>query len=195
LAKAIFTPPSPETIKAVHDIVAGITGFSEQRGDQIVVETLPFQSTTIQPVPGPAPVKPILKQTGWREWLHDTTILIAAGVGGALVLILVVGVLLLRRKRPQTAPVTAEGAKPAVPPGPAAPVLPATEAPGTLQEALAARALEQASADKAALAGFKVPIVTSRKSEVLVKELRQSAKKDASVEAAVLQTWISGNQP
>jgi hypothetical protein len=30
------------------------------------------------------------------------------------------------------------------------------------------------------------------KSEILVKELRQTAKKDASVEAAVLQTWISG---
>jgi flagellar M-ring protein FliF len=45
LAKAIFTPPTPETIKAVHDIVAGITGFTQERGDQIVVETVPFQTT------------------------------------------------------------------------------------------------------------------------------------------------------
>jgi flagellar M-ring protein FliF len=196
LAKAVFTPPSPETIKAVHDIVAGITGFSEQRGDQIVVETLPFQSTTVQPTPAvPVTGKPVAKETGWREWLHDTHILIAAGAGGALVLILVVGVLMLKRKRPKTAPVTSEGARPAVPPGPAAPILPPAENATTLQDVLAARALEQASADKAALAGFKVPIVTSRKSDVLVKELRQTAKKDASVEAAVLQTWISGNKP
>ena len=32
-------------MKGVHDIVAGITGFTEQRGDQITVETLPFENT------------------------------------------------------------------------------------------------------------------------------------------------------
>ena len=44
-AKKILVPPSAEVLKGVHDIIAGITGFSEQRGDQITVETLPFENT------------------------------------------------------------------------------------------------------------------------------------------------------
>jgi hypothetical protein len=60
----------------------------------------------------------------------------------------------------------------------------------SIQAALAARTAAQESANTNALAAFKVPVVTTRKSEILVKELRQTAKKDASVEAAVLQTWI-----
>ena len=44
-ARRTLVPPSAEVIKGVHDIIAGITGFIEQRGDQITVETLPFEST------------------------------------------------------------------------------------------------------------------------------------------------------
>jgi flagellar biosynthesis/type III secretory pathway M-ring protein FliF/YscJ len=191
LAKPIFTPPSPETIKTVHDIVAGITGFTQERGDQIVVETVPFQTTTDQPVPGlqvPTSVAPTPKRTGWREWLGNTELLIAAAVGGALVLVLLGGTMFLRRK---PAPKALEGAS--VAPLPVAPPADSITAE-SVQAALAARAALQEQANKNALAAFKVPVVTTRKSEILVKELRQTAKKDASVEAAVLQTWISGNQ-
>jgi flagellar M-ring protein FliF len=190
LAKAVFTPPTPETLKAVHDIVAGITGFTQERGDQIVVETVPFQTTVDQSPPGqPTPVggPPAPRVTGWREWIGNTEVLIAAGVGGALVLVLVGGVLFLRKKRASTVDGTAQEAAPVVPS-----VNSATSAE-SMQAALAARAALQASADTSALAAFKIPVVTTRKSEILVKELRQTAKKDASVEAAVLQTWISGN--
>ena len=194
LAKATFTPPTPETIKAVHDIVAGITGFTQERGDQIVVETVPFQTTAIQPVPGPlAPTGPTApKITGWREWIGNTQFQIAAGVGGALVLILLGGTMLLRRKKAPPATASVDG-KGAVAPGAVAPAVTPATAPESMQAAVAARAALQESANTSALAAFKIPVVTTRKSEILVKELRQTAKKDASVEAAVLQTWISGN--
>jgi len=194
LAKATFTPPTPETIKAVHDIVAGITGFTQERGDQIVVETVPFQTTGIQPVPGPpAPVGPAVpKITGWRDWIGNTQFQIAAGVGGALVFVLLGGFMLLRKKK--ASPVTESVAgTAAVAPSPVAPAVSPGTSPESMQAALAARAALQESANTNALAAFKVPVVTTRKSEILVKELRQTAKKDASVEAAVLQTWISGN--
>src|SRR5580692_10444538 len=60
-AKKIVTPPSTETLKGVHDIVAGITGFIELRGDQITIETLPFESTVEAepPMPLSAPLKPV----------------------------------------------------------------------------------------------------------------------------------------
>jgi hypothetical protein len=63
-----------------------------------------------------------------------------------------------------------------------------------MQAALAERLAEQEAADVAALASFKLPAVTTRKSDLLVKELREAAKIDASGPAHVLQTWIGGNR-
>jgi len=60
---AMDVPPTLETLKSIHDIVAGVTGFNSERGDQLIVETLPFESTvmadpekqTIAPQPKKSP--------------------------------------------------------------------------------------------------------------------------------------------
>jgi flagellar M-ring protein FliF len=195
LAKAIFTPPTPDAIKAVHDIIAGIAGYTEQRGDQIVVETVPFQTTADQPPPAsqkPPVAHTAPKVTGWREWISNTEVLIAAGAGGALVFVVLGGTVLLRRKRAPSAKAVADEPAP-VAPGPVVPAVGSGTTAESVQAALAARSAAQESANTSALAAFKVPVVSTRKSEILVKELRQTAKKDASVEAAVLQTWIGGD--
>src|SRR5205823_10931087 len=59
-AKRILEPPSPEKVKTIRDLVAAATGFAETRGDQLTVETLPFESTLgVEPpadvMPPPAP--------------------------------------------------------------------------------------------------------------------------------------------
>ena len=41
----VLAAPSADKLKVVRDLVAGVTGFNAERGDQIVVETLPFEST------------------------------------------------------------------------------------------------------------------------------------------------------
>ena len=38
--KRVLVPPTPEKLKVIHDLVAGITGFSSERGDQLLVEIL-----------------------------------------------------------------------------------------------------------------------------------------------------------
>ena len=43
--KRVVEPPSTEKLKAIHDLVAGVIGFSAERGDQLIVETLPFEAT------------------------------------------------------------------------------------------------------------------------------------------------------
>src|SRR5262249_50341347 len=40
--KRVLVPPPPEKLKVIRDLVAGITGVSQERGDQLVIETLPF---------------------------------------------------------------------------------------------------------------------------------------------------------
>jgi flagellar M-ring protein FliF len=42
--RRVVVPPSPEKLKTIRDLVAGVTGFSAERGDQLIVETLPFES-------------------------------------------------------------------------------------------------------------------------------------------------------
>jgi flagellar motor switch protein FliG len=44
-AKRIVEAPSADKLKAIHNLVAGVIGLSPERGDQLVVETLPFEST------------------------------------------------------------------------------------------------------------------------------------------------------
>jgi flagellar M-ring protein FliF len=194
-AKAIFLPPSPDTVKAVHDIIAGVTGFTQERGDQIVVESVPFQTTADQspPVVVPTGAQPLPKPAGWRDWVHNPAVLIGAAAGAAFVLALVVGVLFLRRKRRPGAKANLVGAK-AIAAASVAPPVGGPTSAEKMQAALAERSAQQEAANMTALAGFKLPVVTTRKSEILVKELRESAKKDVSGPAQVLQTWISGNE-
>ncbi len=59
LAKRILEAPSEETIEKVKDLVAGAIGFNEERGDQIFIESLPFEST-LRAVPPPDPSKPVV---------------------------------------------------------------------------------------------------------------------------------------
>jgi flagellar M-ring protein FliF len=40
----IAIPPAPETLAKIKDLISAVTGFSTERGDQIIVETLPFDS-------------------------------------------------------------------------------------------------------------------------------------------------------
>src|SRR5947209_1948620 len=50
----VLVPPPPEKLKIIHDLVAGVTGFSADRGDQLVMETLPFETTLLlEPPPAP----------------------------------------------------------------------------------------------------------------------------------------------
>ncbi len=57
-AKRILEPPPEETMKKVKDLIAGAIGFNQERGDQIVVESLPFESTLRKSLPPPDPIAP-----------------------------------------------------------------------------------------------------------------------------------------
>jgi flagellar M-ring protein FliF len=43
--KRVLVPPAPERLKVIHDLVAAAAGLNTQRGDQLIVESLPFEST------------------------------------------------------------------------------------------------------------------------------------------------------
>ena len=61
--KRVLVPPTPEKLKVIRDLVAGITGFSAERGDQLVIETLPFETTLLLEPPA-SPNAGRSRQTG-----------------------------------------------------------------------------------------------------------------------------------
>jgi flagellar M-ring protein FliF len=189
--KLVSAPQPPETIKAVHDLVAGVTGFVQERGDQITVESLPFEATLQQEEPfekeSDGLTKP--KLGGWKESLKNPAVMIASGAGAVLVVLLGIGAFILGKKKKRT--VNVDSTQALGENSPAA--IEAGVAGQKLEAALAQRTAEQEKADMAALAALKLPAVTTKKGELLTKEIRESIKKDSTVSAHVLQTWLHEN--
>jgi flagellar M-ring protein FliF len=189
----VLVPPSADKLKVVRDLVAGVTGFNAERGDQIIVDSLPFESTlTLEP---PLPQPPAL--TSAPAGLFGLPIdrkampMLAAGAVGLLVLGFIAALLLrgskpgLRRKPDMQQALGAgeEGGKPGV------------EAPGSnverqIESKLAERDLMQQKMETQALNALNLTPVITKTAEVLAKHLREKIKVEPDTPAQVLRTWI-----
>src|SRR5258708_13721962 len=98
----MMEPPTPEKLKAVREPVAGITGLSTDRGDQLVVEALPFEATLapeqMPPAPGPAATKPTDNTPAWLRDLF-TSRFVAMGIAAGAVLGFGLLFLVLKKRR------------------------------------------------------------------------------------------------
>jgi flagellar M-ring protein FliF len=183
-AKRIVQPPTPEKLKTIHDLVAGVIGFSAERGDQLVVESLPFESTlnpepvSMAPRPSPtAPVSPL------DQLLKNKYVMIGAGAGVlVLVVLLVVAMKFLRFGGRRGVEMDAQ-----LPAGSGgSPIDLGRQIENTLAEQAALRQKQETDA----LNALKLPPVT-KKAEVLTKHIAEQAKKDTTPMAHVLRSWMS----
>jgi flagellar M-ring protein FliF len=171
--KQVLIPPSPEKLKTIRDLVAGAISFKAERGDQLIVETLPFEATLRSEPPEPpassappaAPVSPI------EKWMRNPKILI--GAAGGLVLLLVLAVFGMRRLGRRRAGHGAEVGT-ALPAGGSVRAVTAGESAEDKMEAhLAGQADRQARLNADALDSIKLPNAGASKSEALTKYLRR----------------------
>ncbi len=191
--KRVLAPPSPEKLKTIRDLVAGITGLNTERGDQLIVETLPFESTlSIDPplkVKPAAPSKPQIP----LSWPPDgKTLLIGAGAAVALIVLGFLAAMLLRGGKRK---VTASAAKALPAPAHAEAGQPSLEsAKGSLEKQfeskLAERDAMQRQLDSQALNALTLNPVITKTAEILAKHLREKIKSEPDVSAQVLRTWI-----
>ncbi len=188
--KKIIEPPSAEKLKVIHDLVAAAAGLDTTRGDQLVVESFPFESTlnaepeTVE-APAPAPRAGI----PMPKWLGGST-LIVAGIGAAAMFALIAGFFVMRRRSKARIAVEQQAALEAAQEKAVIPT--AEELQKQIENKMAEQQAERTRQEVEALLALKVPVVKTKKTEVLVKHIAAETKKDSTQLARVIRTWLHG---
>ena len=189
--KKVLVPPPAEELKTIRDLVAGVISFQTERGDQLIVETLPFDATlrSEPPQPEPVPGSGSLPPAPLPAWLRQPKTLGMAAAGFlVMVSVLVIVVRRLRRGSVdrtvrQTQELPEAGQHPSLPAGPTV--------DGQIAAQLAGQEQMQARLQAEALESIKVPNATTSKTQVLTKYLRESMKKDPVTPLQTLRTWLN----
>lgn len=205
-AKRVLDPPSADTLKIVKDVVSGVIGFQEERGDQVLVETLPFDATLAVPAPAAprrAPARQNEKPSGVLEELVSRLkalprLWAIAGVCTLIVVLVAISLLLrsLFKKRGRTIGAVQTVGAPELAGASRAAQLSAP-AEGEFAEKAMAQLAEnrqaQQQAESDALESLKL-IPTTRKSEVYKKFILDEAQKDPARVAQLLRSWLNAEE-
>jgi flagellar M-ring protein FliF len=175
----IIEPPSPERMKAIQSVVAAAAGFNAARGDQLTVETLPFEATLQAEPPSSAPPA---SQNHAAPLQKFSPVVMAGIAGGAALLLAIVGLLFYSKRK------KARGGKPEM----STQIAAATTGAAATQSADAnlrgpgtpIAGIESADTSKLA------PIMTT-KSQVLTKQVAEEAQKDPAALARVVRSWLN----
>ena len=185
--KKVLVPPTPETLKTIRDLVAGVTGFNEERGDQLIVESLPFESSLNAQPPvtaRPTGSKPAVKEPPLVEFYNKyRDLTLPASLGLMLLLALAFAILRMVRKPGHGRDSVEEQLE--LPPGSDTP-------PASLPGAEGAAAHLELSAKAQQLAA--VPQLSEGERDQLAERIRVVAKRDPAATANVLRMWLQDNQ-
>ena len=199
-AKRVLEPPPPEKLKVIRDLVAAAVGFTPDRGDQLIVESLPFETTANWEPPkpdSPPPAQPgTLQLPAWLQKIVGQTngaVLIGAGAGVVLVLLALMLFLFRRSRNRKRARKQVEMTK-EVASGQGQKSIEGdsqNDASMSMEAALAQRAALQQKMNDEALSSLKIQPVSTKKTEVLARHIGDGAKKDPTSMAHVVRTWLN----
>jgi flagellar M-ring protein FliF len=177
-AKRVLTAPTPERLKVIHDLAAAAVGLNTERGDQLIVESLPFESTVNLEPPGAAPAPLAAPLTPFEQLKKNPKMLYGAAAGAAVILAgLFFLVFKMMKKSPQPAVRTTDALPPPPAEPPAAPRVAGTDtwAPSSL-------------------GASPLPALAPARIEVLTNQIRETAQKDGEICAGVLRGWLREEQ-
>jgi flagellar M-ring protein FliF len=193
--KRIVEAPSAEKLKVIHDLVAASTGLDPARGDQLVVDAFPFESTlTAEPataLPSTTPVVVNPMPPWLQKLMGQKNFAIVAGVGAGAMLVLIVGFLMVLSKMRTKKRIAAEAAQ-AIAAAHANEGPTVADAQKNLEARMAGQVGEQARKDAEAMLQLKLPEVQTKKTEVIKKHIAAEAKKDPTAMAQVVRSWLNG---
>src|SRR3954447_5709569 len=177
--KQVLVAPNAERLKAINDIVSGVLGLQPERGDHLVIESLPFEQTvlaqnTAEPESRPG-AKPVSSSPAF---LRDKRIL--AGGGSAIVLIAgLLTILIVKKRRESAARANAQELLEA-----------RTNTVQTQSDPAAKLALDQGS-DEEPEAKLHLP-PAHRRFDMLREHIKESVRKEPQLAAEILRDWLSG---
>jgi flagellar M-ring protein FliF len=181
----VVEAPSAAKLKTISDLVSGVIGLSTERGDRLVVETLPFESTLNPETLAPDKSTPPVPRTWREELLGNKTFLVGTGVGAAILLALLVVFVRLSRKGGERGRAQL--------PAELSPATASDQVQGQIESRLAEQAALREKQELEALNSLKLPPAT-KKTEVLTKHISEQAKKDSASMAQVLRAWLDSNE-
>lgn len=171
-------PPSAEKLTAIRSLVTAAIGLNSGRGDQLILESLPFESTLHQEEPASPPPSPRSPLPVWVEKLGGPQkMLYLAGMAAGLVLLLVSAAIWLTRKKRRRAFKVG---------------LPAELPPGETQDEAASLGRQgEGQIVGSAPEHLELPPAPLEKVDVLVGRLRHAIQKEPEAAAQVFRTWLS----
>lgn len=183
-AKKVLVPPDAEKVKKIADLVSAAVGLQQDRGDQIIVESVPFDAT-LRALPPGSPEETSPNQLQWPDWwpIPLRHISIVAGVGIGLLLMIVLAVILLGKKRKK--PVKEFSQTPAISVQTEEHALAAQRAENQIAEHLQKTRELEAEAQKL----LQIPDGI-RKGEVLARQIEEQVKKDPDGIAVLIRNWV-----
>jgi flagellar M-ring protein FliF len=179
--KRVLVPPAPERLKVIHDLVAAAAGLNTQRGDQLIVESLPFESTMNLDAPEsstPVSGAPKKKLTPVEQIKSDPKLMM--GLAGIVIVVVGGSVFAISKMRGPKSGTASRPVEVRVPDA-----LP--QASGSAMERSQRvdsgeiRASEPASAIHSLVPG---------RVEVLTTQVRATAQRNSEVCAGVLRGWL-----
>lgn len=177
----VAIPPSPEKLKTIRDLVAGVTGFREDRGDQLIVETLPFESA-LDADPGLFSPASAAKPSAGPPWLdfiekYKSALMIAVALLAVFSFLLRAALSLSRGAKPVPAPEVQR------------------ELPSPDYEPPGVQPLGQASSSAPPLTGrMSAPAGLMASDEEAAGRIRTFAQNDPDVAANVLRMWLQNQK-
>jgi flagellar M-ring protein FliF len=187
----VFDPPSADRIKTIHDLIAAAIGLVPDRGDQLIIESLPFEpeATPDRFIAPPAataapPEQPLVDRL-------KTDRMLQMGLAAALLAVVTVGFLARRAFRPaQAAPVMAKVLASGGAGSKAQPETPAVDPNQVIQKQLESQAQQHQQVLNEMQEKLRVSANSTKKVEALKLHLKETVTKDSVLAANVLRGWI-----
>ncbi len=191
-AKKIVEAPSPEKLKVIRDLVAAAVGLDAARGDQLVVEAFPFESTlnaepAILNPPTPLSAEAQLPLPRWVQSVLNKNPLILAGIAVGVVLAVITAFIFLRRGRKARSNISATAIH-QIQGG----VQTQQELDRHMEGRVAEQVAENAREEAEALLTMKISAAKTKKTDLLTKHISTEAKEDPGALAQVVRTWLNG---
>lgn len=174
----VVTPPDTEKIKAIQGLVSALVGLNPERGDQLTVEALPFDSTLNMELPvAPEAVKPHDNLTA-LETLKQKPMILWGSAGGAVVVIALVVFAVSRGKKREPVRNMPE-------------VLPPITSMASLAAASQSSPSQSGPNAIAANEGPRLPALMPSRTEVLLTQLQESGRNNPEAWVGILRGWLS----